>query len=259
MLGAICFCFTFLVYFTPYNMPEWISSVSPVETFEIPFIGIFGGVLFMLSYYIQSKRIIGKSLKNYHVLGIFIFDSLFLSLCLTPFYEQTTDSYFTEIIEVAELVAPILLLWYVIGLSLLKIISPVASSFVNNIDPINTISSDISISIRDEQNQIQLTLNPRDLLFIEAADNYVVVHYMIDKEMNKKIIRNSLKKMEELFLSSYCLRCHRSYIVNLFQVKEMKKMNSVYMLQLYTTLVDIPISRSADKVIKAALTKTLQE
>lgn len=259
VLGAICFCILFLLLFTPYNITQWISSVSPVDTFEIPFVGIFGGGVFMLSHYIQSKHLIGQNIRNYHIIALFFFDSLFLSLCMMPLYDLAASTFFYEFRITVGLVAPILLLWYVIGLSLLKIVAPVIHIQDTNNELIDTFSFNSLLAVRDEQGQTQLTLIPKNLLYIEAADNYVVLHYMQDTEPAKKIIRNSLKKMEELFSPYHCLRCHRSYIVNIFHAREIKKIKSVYLLQLHAVAMDIPISRNAFKTIKAALVQTLPQ
>ena len=258
-IGAIVFCFLFLLLFSPYNINNWISSVSPVKTMEVPFIGICSGLLILISHAIQAHYFKNRAIKNYHLLVGFTFDLLFISVCLSSFYFSPENNLFTEIVEIFRLATPILALWYIIGLSLLKIITQQTVP-----QPIDTpikkeINKQEAIKIYDENQNIQLTLTSEALLYIESADNYIIVHYTEADVLSKKMIRNSLKNIEAILQPFNCLRCHRSYIVNLEQAVQLTKINSIHMLQLKACDTLIPISRSTIQTIKKSLSTTLVE
>jgi DNA-binding LytR/AlgR family response regulator len=57
-----------------------------------------------------------------------------------------------------------------------------------------------------------LKLPLADLVALEAANNYVTVHYLLAGEMQKKLLRSSLRKMHETVPEM--VQVHRSYLVN---------------------------------------------
>ena len=57
-------------------------------------------------------------------------------------------------------------------------------------------------------------LDPADILYIEAMQNYVIIHYMSGKNKEQKIVRNTLSAIEEQLQESQVERTHRSYLVN---------------------------------------------
>ncbi|MEL7119133.1 MAG: LytTR family DNA-binding domain-containing protein, partial [Bacteroidota bacterium] len=80
-----------------------------------------------------------------------------------------------------------------------------------------------TITLTSDYHNEQLFLEPSQLLFIEAADNYVAVYYHVNATLEKKLLRSSLGKMEDLLKAhSNFMRCHRSFIINLNQLSLVK-------------------------------------
>jgi hypothetical protein len=101
-----------------------------------------------------------------------------------------------------------------------------------------------------------LTVPARDILFINAADNYVEVTYFLDNEIRKKLLRTTLKTMRTQlkdFTSFY--RCHRSWIVNLDHVVSVNGNAQGYRLKLGNSDVLIPVSRSLNSELDSRLAK----
>jgi len=102
------------------------------------------------------------------------------------------------------------------------------------------------IGIKNEKGELIISLKQKDLLYIEAADNYVNIHFNSSKQSIKKImIRNSLKRLEEELKDYGIIRCHRSYMVNTFIVKLMKKeKDGLHLVLDHPADIDLPVSRS---------------
>ncbi len=79
------------------------------------------------------------------------------------------------------------------------------------------------IPFRDEKGNLRLSVQQRDLLYLEAADNYVTIHYLDHDKQQKFMVRNSLKAFENQFRDSNIIRCHRSYMANLDRVRIIRK------------------------------------
>jgi len=73
-----------------------------------------------------------------------------------------------------------------------------------------------------ENEKDKIELYPLQLLFIESADNYSNIVYHEDSNLKKQMIRSSLKRLESQYSSNYILRCHRTFIVNLKNVKSIE-------------------------------------
>lgn len=79
------------------------------------------------------------------------------------------------------------------------------------------------IPFHDEKGKLRLSVQHEDLLYLEAADNYVTIHYRFGEKKEKFMVRNSMRHYEEVFKDSSIIRCHRSYMVNLDQVRIIRK------------------------------------
>ena len=82
----------------------------------------------------------------------------------------------------------------------------------------------------DERGELKLSAKPETVYFLEAADNYVQIHYMNAGKLQSLMIRNSLKNIEWRFRDTRLIRCHRSFIVNLERVRLMRRVEGEIVL-----------------------------
>ncbi|MBE0655578.1 MAG: LytTR family transcriptional regulator DNA-binding domain-containing protein [Bacteroidales bacterium] len=75
----------------------------------------------------------------------------------------------------------------------------------------------------DEKGELRFSIKSGDFLYLEAADNYVIIHYLNGKSHEKFMVRNTLKNMELQLKGMGVIRCHRSFMVNFSRVKIVKK------------------------------------
>ena len=115
-----------------------------------------------------------------------------------------------------------------------------------------TVARQSVFSFYDEKQELRLSVKRSELLYVEAADNYVCIWYLSKGQLTKFLLRNSLKAMEENFADTNVLRCHRSYMVNFDQVKVIRREKEGIFLELGIERVpDIPISKTySEKVMR---------
>lgn len=108
------------------------------------------------------------------------------------------------------------------------------------------------ISFYDERGELQLSVTKDNLLYIESADNYIYIWYMKGNLPKKLILRNTLKRTAELLVDTNVMRCHRGYMVNMEQVKVLRREKDSFYLELGIEGVkDIPVSKTyGDAVLK---------
>ena len=83
-----------------------------------------------------------------------------------------------------------------------------------------------------------------DIILFKSADNYVEIIYREGAEINKTMIRSTLKNIESQ-LRQYpgFIRCHRTVIVNRYQVQRVIKKYNIYSLIMKGYEEEIPVSR----------------
>jgi hypothetical protein len=110
----------------------------------------------------------------------------------------------------------------------------------------------VLIPFTDEKGELRFSLKTSDLLYLEAADNYVVIHYIDHTRRARYVIRNSLRNLEQGLKDHQVIRCHRSYMVNFERIKMMRKEKDGLVLDLdLAEKVTIPVSKTyVDQIIR---------
>lgn len=107
------------------------------------------------------------------------------------------------------------------------------------------------IVIPSENGKDDLIIEDSDLLFIRSADNYVEVFYLENDRKKVKLIRNSLKNVNEsLELNDQFFRCHKSFLVNLKKIDRVSGNAQGYKFHLKQTDEIVPVSRMHNETIK---------
>lgn len=86
--------------------------------------------------------------------------------------------------------------------------------------------------------------SPDNIIYIESADNYSVIHFKQNNQLKKQILRSSLKRIESQNLFKFIARCHRAYIVNLQWVDKIEGNAAGYLLHLKDSEITVPVSRN---------------
>ncbi|MFK7936062.1 MAG: LytR/AlgR family response regulator transcription factor [Saprospiraceae bacterium] len=111
-----------------------------------------------------------------------------------------------------------------------------------------------TIILKDEKEQTQLTIATSDFFFAKAANNYVEIYFQKEHQLQRELLRSSLAKIERQLTSPSFRRCHRSYLVHLTQILEVKGNAQGYQLYLKPpATTPIPLSRQRAKSLLAEL------
>ncbi len=111
-----------------------------------------------------------------------------------------------------------------------------------------------SIELYSENRSEKIELHITDLMLIKSADNYIEVFYKEEEQIKKKLIRNSLKNIEEQ-LNKYnvFIRCHRTSLVNVKNIAKLIRNNGVHKIQMLEYNEEIPVSRQYLLRVKEAI------
>ncbi|HQK36732.1 MAG: LytR/AlgR family response regulator transcription factor [Bacteroidales bacterium] len=108
------------------------------------------------------------------------------------------------------------------------------------------------IPFHDEKGDLRFSVKSPDLLYIESADNYIIIHYLDHGRRQKYVVRNTIKNIETVLRNKGIIRCHRSYMVNFERVKIMRKERDGLVLDLdVPEKLTLPVSKTyVDQIIK---------
>ena len=99
-----------------------------------------------------------------------------------------------------------------------------------------------------------ISLNIRDLLYIETVGNYVKIYQLHEGKVSSDMLRATSKQLAD-DLSAYpmIVRCHRAFLVNLQQVEKIVSKPGGMLLVIKHCNDSIPVSRSNMTEIKKRL------
>lgn len=102
----------------------------------------------------------------------------------------------------------------------------------------------------------KLSVKYKDIISVKSADNYIEFSYLKKNQLEKKLIRNTLKNIEtQLSQKTFYIRCHRTSIVNILFVEELIRTANGYSLQMSSSNEKIPVSRQYLLAVKNAVTQ----
>ncbi len=110
------------------------------------------------------------------------------------------------------------------------------------------------ISFKSDNRSEHFEIALSALVFIKSANNYIEIFYRIDDSLEKKLIRTTLKKTEEL-LGEYSniIRCHRTTLINTNHVLKLAGQPGGLKLKIKDFDEEIVVSRQYLEKIKETL------
>ncbi|MCQ2294690.1 MAG: LytTR family transcriptional regulator [Bacteroidales bacterium] len=103
---------------------------------------------------------------------------------------------------------------------------------------------DDSINFYDKGGRLAFATKRSNVLYVEASDNYTNIHYINGDKPDCFILHTSMKQIEEAYAQQGMMRCHRSYLVNLSNVKLLRRDKENLVLELANCDKPIPVSKS---------------
>lgn len=103
--------------------------------------------------------------------------------------------------------------------------------FRNKLTSQNVLPVPEKLTLRADGVNEYLQLFPEELVMLKAADNYTDIFYQKGAQLQKKVLRGSLRYFEQQ-LTFPMFRCHRSFMINLQHIVEAKSNSRGYLLQM---------------------------
>jgi hypothetical protein len=249
------FALAFINIYKPFGSQEWYP-VSDLKYFVYTSLIILTGVLVVvvsriILYYHAKKSPILLWHYIVWILGEIIAMSLFYALFEKLFLNDLRA--FNEMLRESALNTGLILLLPYSTIWLYFAWKDNAGKLekMSNDEPGTDPSIKNMINFFDEKNELKLSVQADQVLWLEAADNYVKIHYLNKGKVSSFMIRNSLKIMEVNLSKTALVRCNRSVMINFDKVKVLRKdKDGIYLGIDQENIPDIPVSKTyADRVM----------
>lgn len=110
------------------------------------------------------------------------------------------------------------------------------------------------IEIVSENESENFRIQVSEIVYAKSADNYVEIGYHDEGIVKKKMIRNTLRKVElQLGVFNNFIRTHRTCLVNIQYIEKLNKNFNTHWLSLDKTKETIPVSRQYLLAVKDLL------
>lgn len=100
------------------------------------------------------------------------------------------------------------------------------------------------IHLRSDYDKDDLSVDANELLFIRSANNYIEVFWKGRTESHSQLVRCTLKYAEEASKDyPFIFKCHRAFIVNIYQIRRLEGNSQGYMLYVGEDQRPVSVSR----------------
>lgn len=259
ILFTAAFALIFINIYAPFGADKWLN-VGEIKFFLYSSLVILIGMLVIvisrtIMYLVTRNTFLHFGAYALWIVGEILILALVYAL-IQWFFLHVSDDFSLILRNSVRTTAYIILLPYVISWLYLSfkdkytILEKLEKNTKNGgFDPEvtdhKTGTSHIMIPFRDEKGVLKFSIKKDDILYIEAADNYIIIHYLDQQKPAKYMIRNTLKRLETELPGAGMVRCHRSYMVNMDNVKFIRKEKEGLILSFESPgQVNLPISRT---------------
>jgi hypothetical protein len=243
LLIIVVFIFSviFLNVFQPFNIARWYSDSGFIQFLRLSSYGFVIAIVFLFTQFPLRKifKIQQFTIKSYVlwlVIEIALINLVYIFLYGNPIGNFKNDLVFS-------LKYTLLSIWLPYSFAILIVY------FKNHRSEIETLKSNANkptekrlLVFKDEHGKIKFSVLSKDLLLLESTDNYVSVFYILDNKVQRKLLRNTLKNLEEMLKENSVVRCHRSFMVNITNVEFMQKDYKKFNLKIKNLEKVIPVS-----------------
>ena len=115
------------------------------------------------------------------------------------------------------------------------------------------------IEIQDATSKDVLKLSTHELLYLEAAENYVTIVWEHDHIVKKQMLRMTMKAASKQINDPLIVFCHRSFIVNVRKVQNISSHTGDLSILLKDVEAAIPLSNTYKKEIRQKLSDLSQD
>ena len=238
LLALFCSVFAaiFLNLFEPFDLDSWTILKNYKSRFPILLFSLTG-LLFLGLSQIGLRKLLGiQSFSFGGFLLWFAGEIMLLSIINHNLFGDAREDFSEMMYEFSltfKYTSLVLLIPYFISLlyfSSKRVDSP-PSDTIGSFPPESKPQLQ-QIHFQAENDKEVLSVKLDHLLFLKSESNYVAIFYLYNGQLKKRLIRNSLKKLEQELTHPCLIRVHRSYMLNVLNAVSVNRNPKSYQVLL---------------------------
>lgn len=243
LLIIVVFVFSviFLNVFEPFNIGRWYSDIGIIKFLRLSSYGFVIAIAFLFTQFPLRKFFKIKEFKIKTYLIWLIVEIALINLGYIILYGNPIGNFVNDL--GFSLKYTLLSIWLPYSFAILIVYYKNQSEEIESLKiNANKPTEKRLIVFKDENGKIKFSVLANDLLLLESTDNYVSVFYILQNKVQRKLLRNTLKNLEEMLKENAILRCHRSFMVNPANVEFMQKDGKKLNIKIKHFEQSIPVS-----------------
>lgn len=241
IMFCLVFSIIFLNVFVPFNINRWFSDSAFIQFLRLSSYGVVVSLVLLFTQF-PLRKLFG--VRHFTILTIciwIIIEIVLISLVYIFLYGNPVGNFMNDFIFSIRYTLLGIVLPYSIALTILYYKSvrqhPLPAWQFSGLPGENML-----ISFRDEANKLRFSVLQKDILLIESTDNYVTVWFSHEGKTQRKLLRNTLKTLEQTLEKHAFVRCHRSFMVNMNNVSFVHKQGKKMYIKLTGFDTQVPVS-----------------
>ena len=251
-LVFFCAVFTtiFLIVYNPLNVNEYIVNTRIGTLLSIHSAGFIGAAVLIITQFV-FRPLIGLSKHTVLTFSLWlVIELLAISYVLFLIYGEIGQPFWSEVFTTIEKTVMLAIFPYSLACLLLSLYQ----ARQKNIQPTQIPIIREFVTLKDENGKDILTLKSSDLIYLKAENNYVSATYLKNGQIEKTLIRNNLKSLENNLNNPNLLRIHRSYMINKPNINSINRKGRHMVIQMnHVEDTTLPVSSSYKTAIESKM------
>ena len=240
-LIILVFTIVFINLFKPWNIGRWYSDSGIIKFLRLSSYGFVVSAVLLFTQFPLRRLFKVETFKvKTYILWLFV-EVILICLLYMIMYGNPIGNFVNDLVYALRYT--LLGIWIPYSFAILIIY------YKNQREQIAVLQTKIAqpsekklIGFKDDNGKIKFSVLAKDLLYLESTDNYVSVFYILEEKVQRELLRNTMKNLEETFKESPVIRCHRSFMVNFENIEFVKKAGKKLNLKIRLMDKIIPVS-----------------
>ncbi|HPB85195.1 MAG TPA: LytTR family DNA-binding domain-containing protein [Paludibacteraceae bacterium] len=257
------FSLCFINLYCPFDSMTWYEEMSRPKYFLVSSLLVLVGILVIAFSRFLMYRFVRKHSLYYLEYAVWVVAEVFvLSACYTCMTIAVNDNLswwsWHDVIEVFKSanINTFLVILLPYSVSWLYFSYEDKKRRLQRIEEsMKPTKDNVVLQFRDEKGEIRFSVASNKIVYIESADNYVIINYESNNKMTSFMLRNTLKRVAHELRDMPIKRCHRSYMVNFERITALRRKNDEVSLEFdIVDIKEIPVSKTyANEMTEAFL------
>ncbi|HOG36275.1 MAG TPA: LytTR family DNA-binding domain-containing protein [Paludibacteraceae bacterium] len=257
------FSLCFINLYCPFDSMTWYEEMSRPKYFLVSSLLVLVGILVIAFSRFLMYRFVRKHSLYYLEYAVWVVAEVFvLSVCYTCMTIAVNDNLswwsWHDVIEVFKSanINTFLVILLPYSVSWLYFSYEDKKRRLQRIEEsMKPTKDNVVLQFRDEKGEIRFSVASNKIVYIESADNYVIINYESNNKMTSFMLRNTLKRVAHELRDMPIKRCHRSYMVNFERITALRRKNDEVSLEFdIVDIKEIPVSKTyANEMTEAFL------